>query len=738
MSRVFGHYRPRFAWLGKIAHSISRFFCRTFLESRHVYTLDKPYARQKLQEMREKLSRGETVWLVGIGPAGHNSGVALIEVHPERGMRLVSNDEEERFRGIKHCGEHPEEALAVLKSRLAEHGLAPQDIHAWLLTWNYSDLLALGFRMMFEQFPEGLRLWDKRTSPSFDFRGYFWEVGRLPARLQQQFGLNRPQSVISMPHHANHASMSFALSPFNKCTEPVMVTVLDGFGDEGAMSLFVVKDGKLTCLRKNDSIVESLGTFYSIISSSKGGWTSLSSEGRYMGAAAWGDGDRLTNPYYKRLRQIFYFGADGVVSVNRTMANWQHSGELDPFRQPLVDIIGPPIPQDKMWNPDAVLSVDDVRHSAITRDRVDLSAATQLIFEDVIFHIVEHFIRTSKSDRLVMTGGTALNCLANMKLVEHFDRDWYLRNLGLDTHLKLWVPPIPGDAGVPVGAAMQFAMLAGAKTGEPMRHAFYCGRASSDEEIQAALDASEDIESRELGNINNPATLAAVGDLAACIVSQDGALGIFQGAAETGPRALGHRSILANPANPKTLQNINNLVKFREAIRPLAPMATLEAAKRFFDLADGAATDNYNAYNYMVLTVAARPEAYEKIPAVIHHDGTARLQIVRPEHDPLVHAYLKGMGRRVGAEVSVNTSLNVGSPIAQTPEQAITTLRRAKALTALLMVSAEGQARLVWHHVEVPPLKDGGRQLLEWYDAWESAQSNTSTIATVSESLSFA
>jgi len=84
----------------------------------------------------------------------------------------------------------------------------------------------------------------------------------------------------------------------------------------------------------------------------------------------------------------------------------------------------------------------------------------------------------------------------------------------------------------------------------------------------------------------------------------------------------------------------------------------------------------------------------------------------------LIHAYLKAMGRRVGAEVSVNTSLNVGSPIAQTPEHAITTLRRAKALTALLMVSAEGNARLVWHNIENPPLKDGGRQLQKWYDAW--------------------
>jgi len=173
-------------------------------------------------------------------------------------------------------------------------------------------------------------------------------------------------------------------------------------------------------------------------------------------------------------------------------------------------------------------------------------------------------------------------------------------------------------------------------------------------------------------------------------------VGLFQGPAETGPRALGHRSILANPCNPKTLETINLRVKHREPIRPLAPMATLEAAQRFFELSPGAADDCYNAYNYMVLAVKARPEAREKIPAVVHKDGTSRLQIVREEHDPFTYAYLKAMGRRVGVEVSVNTSLNVGSPIAQTPSQALAAMKRARALSGIVMIAADGQAWLAW------------------------------------------
>ena len=177
----------------------------------------------------------------------------------------------------------------------------------------------------------------------------------------------------------------------------------------------------------------------------------------------------------------------------------------------------------------------------------------------------------------------------------------------------------------------------------------------------------------------------------AYMTSQDGIIALYQGAAETGPRALGHRSILANPRNPRTREFLNARVKYREAIRPLAPMMTREAALKWFELSDGAADADYNAYNYMVLTAPAKPDAAARIPAVIHADGTGRLQIVREATDPLTHAYLKALGRRNGEEVAVNTSFNVAGPIAQTPEQAIETLRRAKGMDAVVMIAEEGR-----------------------------------------------
>jgi carbamoyltransferase len=202
------------------------------------------------------------------------------------------------------------------------------------------------------------------------------------------------------------------------------------------------------------------------------------------------------------------------------------------------------------------------------------------------------------------------------------------------------------------------------------------------------------------------------------MVSQNGVIAIYQGAAETGPRALGHRSILANPCDPQARERLNERVKYRESIRPLAPMATLEAAKQYFELLPGASDANYNAYNYMVLTALSKPGAREKIPAVIHSDGTGRIQIVRGEDDPLTYAYLKALGRRIGVEISVNTSFNVAGPIAQTPDQAIDTLRRSRGLDAVLMVADDGTVHAAWHGGE----RDSGR-FRNWFAVWKTTRS---------------
>ena len=260
-----------------------------------------------------------------------------------------------------------------------------------------------------------------------------------------------------------------------------------------------------------------------------------------------------------------------------------------------------------------------------------------------------------------------------------------------------------------------FAASVGAGFGPPLKHAFYCGRASSISEILAALKSAADLAWMVVGDASHRSGIDAIADLMAFITARDGIVAICQGSAETGPRALGHRSIVANACNPHTRDFLNARVKHREQIRPLAPMATLTAAMDLFELGDGGSDDNYNAYNYMVLTARAKPHARLQVPAVIHADGTARIQIVREDTDAVTFAYLKALGRRTGVEVAVNTSFNVAAPIAQSPVQALDTLRRANGMDGVFIFSDDGPVVVAW--AKEPRTGIGGR-IRKWVVDW--------------------
>jgi carbamoyltransferase len=671
------------------------------------------FAAGRIAAIRERLRRGQTVYIAGLGASGtHNTGVALIEVSQDAGPRIIVNNEEERFSGNKHTTEYPQASLEAMVETLRRMGRGIGDIAAFVTTWDYPVLLATIVRTVLEEAPSSLKLLTTPIGTTSD-RRRMDQMRRTPKILARQFGLPGHVPLICLPHHDNHAWFSFAASPFADGDEPVAIAVLDGTGDQGSISLYAVENGEMRRLYCNDSMFDSLGAFYSVISSTQGGWTWLSSEGRYMGAAAWGDMNRASNPYYARLKQVLHFGDDGEVRLNRALANWYCDPLDHPYKPALTEILGEPLKPDQLWNPDAVLRVEDIHHRPDTRDRLDKAAATQLVLEDAMIHVVDHLLRVTGANRLVLTGGVALNAVGNMRLLEHFNEAWFAACQQRKARLHLWVPPTPGDPGVTIGAAWLLAHLAGAPRGAPMTHAFYCGTSPTTHDITAALDA-DDIASERIGDISTADGRDAIADLMAFMVAQSGVIALCQGAAETGPRALGHRSILANPCDPAVRERLNERVKYREAIRPLAPMATLEAAKEYFDLLEGASDGDYNAYNYMVLTAQSKPQARAKIPAVIHADGTGRIQIVREHDDPLTYAYLKALGRHIGVELSVNTSFNVAGPIAQTPRQAIDTLRRSKGLDVVLLVADDGAVTAAWHG----GARDSGR-FTGWFSQWK-------------------
>ncbi len=707
---------PRHPGIAAAGYHLARALAEPAMARIGFCRIGSEFANLRIASIRERLQRGDTVYIAGLACSGtHNSGVALIEVTQAGGPRIVVNNEEERFSGNKHTTEYPRASIDAMVETLQRMGRDVDDIAAFVTTWDYPVLLATLVRTVLEEAPASLKLLTMPIGPAID-RRRMDQMRRTPKILARQLGLTGRVPLICMPHHDNHAWFSFAASPFADSNEPVAIAVIDGTGDQGSISLYVAKDGAMRQLYCNDSVFDSLGAFYSVISSTQGGWTWLSSEGRYMGAAAWGDMNRATNPYYARLKEVLQLGADGEIKLNRAMANW-YSDPLDnPYHAPLIAILGAPLQPDQLWNPDAVLRVEDIHHRPETKDRLDKAAATQLVFEDAIIHVVDHLLRLTGANRLVLTGGVALNAVGNMRLLEHFDAAWFEKSQQTSAHLHLWVPPTPADPGVTIGAAWLLAHLAGAPRGAPLTSAFYCGLAPLPEDIAAALRA-DDIASARVGDISRADGREAIADLMAFMVAQNGVIALYQGAAETGPRALGHRSILANPCDPGARELLNQRVKYREAIRPLAPMATLEAAKQYFELHDGASDADYNAYNYMVLTARSKPQALSKIPAVIHADGTGRIQIVREADDPLTHAYLKALGRRIGVEMSVNTSFNVAGPIAQTPSQAIDTLRRSRGLDVVLLIANDGAVFAAWHGGP----RDSGR-FTGWLSAWNEAR----------------
>jgi carbamoyltransferase len=354
---------PRHPWLAAGGFRAVLPLLERYYAYKKIYRTTSRYALRRLELVREKLARGETVYLAGIGATGfHNSGIALIEVSRDRGPRIICNNEEERFSGKKHCTDFPRESLRDLQLIMDRIGIGPEDISAWLGTWDYAALGATIFRTALEEFPASLSLFRAHETPVLNV-GNIDPATRGPRHLSRALGLSELVPIIGIPHHENHAWFSFCTSPFARSETPVMVSVLDGTGDIGSISLYVAEAGAMRLLRCNRSVFDSLGTYYGVISSTQGGWSWLSSEGRYMGAAAYGNGDRETNPYYRELRNILSLRPQGQLYLNRALANWPRDLFDNPYTPELTRILGKPVASEDMWNPDAVKRVEDINHN---------------------------------------------------------------------------------------------------------------------------------------------------------------------------------------------------------------------------------------------------------------------------------------------------------------------------------------------------------------------------------------
>jgi carbamoyltransferase len=291
-------------------------------------------------------------------------------------------------------------------------------------------------------------------------------------------------------------------------------------------------------------------------------------------------------------------------------------------------------------SPDWDALVERARDGAWGLEHADLAASVQRRLEEVLIELAHGLHETTGETRLSLAGGVALNCVANSVLLEHGPFD------------EVWVQPAAGDAGTALGAALAVSAELGDEP-QPMPTAAL-GRSFPDDEIRACLDEAQ-VSYEHVDDVTEPVAEA---------LANDAIVAWFQGRSEFGPRALGHRSLLAHPGRAENLDRLN-AVKGREPFRPVAPM-TLEA--RAAEIFEGGPLPS----PYMLFTHRVRSEWRERIPAVVHVDGTARVQTVSARDEPLVAHLLGAFQRRTGLPVLVNTSLNTGGrPMVDDPRDAL-------------------------------------------------------------------
>jgi len=293
----------------------------------------------------------------------------------------------------------------------------------------------------------------------------------------------------------------------------------------------------------------------------------------------------------------------------------------------------------------------DARAGAGFADCANLAAAGQRAFEDALLEVARWLHAETGLDQLCFAGGTALNCSANERLL----RETPFR--------EVFIPPAPGDAGTALGCALYGLIdLAGASGNYRWTHD-YLGPAPLPQAIEAALVGHDDLRIEHLPD------KAALCTRTLDLLCSRRVLGLFQGASEFGPRALGHRSILADPRSAAMREWINARVKQREWFRPLAPAVLEERAAAYFDLP--------RASPFMQFAAPVRPDMIARVPAIAHVDGSARLQTVGPDDDPLLRRLLQGFETRTGIPVLLNTSFNgKDEPIVETPAEALAAFRR--------------------------------------------------------------
>jgi carbamoyltransferase len=523
---------------------------------------------------------------------------------------VIAAAAEERFNRRKHSGAFPAHAINYC---MAEAGLSLGDVDEIVHGFDYQPL-----QKLYSLDPLSQRLYREVFSKD--------SLLKFVRRDLPDFRLNRVRQVA---HHLTHAASAYYTSGWDEC----LVVVIDGMGEAHSVSIYHAHAGRLDLVRQL-SASDSIGVLYSLVTLHLG-FDFNADEYKIMGLAPYGRPERY--------RAFF----DGAVELR----------EDGTFRIPILRLNRSREERENYLATRRYLSEHLIKERRpeddIGDDHRDVAAALQACLDDTMQHLCGHFARKLALRRLAMAGGVALNCTANGKLMRsgHFD--------------QIYIQPAAGDDGTALGAALYRAAGAGEVVNKRLATPFF-GPAHSLDAVETAIAQFADrIEVKRFASLSETCAEAAR------LIAAGRVIAWYRGRMEFGPRALGHRSILADPGHLEMRDRINAMVKMREAFRPFAPAVTSEQAHRWFDVEPMAELP------YMVVIVNVREEHRATLPAITHVDGTARLQTVSSRDNADFHQLLRAVGRTTGREMVLNTSFNVkGQPIVNTPREAIDTYLR--------------------------------------------------------------
>ena len=492
-----------------------------------------------------------------------------------------------------------------------------------------------------------------------------WLVDKLwiAGRIAQEVGVPRDRILFS-EHHLSHAASAFFCSPFE---EAALLTV-DGVGEWATATAGRGRGTDIQLLREI-RFPHSIGLLYSAFTAFLGFEVN---EGEYkvMGMAPYGQ-----PRYVDLVRKLVRMAPDGSFALDLDYFTF-HRSTKNSYSRRFVELFGAPRPADDHFFTAASgyppyfgpRPADFDAQARRNQHYADIAASIQVVTEQLVVNMARALHEETGLDRLCLAGGVALNSVANTKI---------LKSSGFK---ELYVQPAAGDAGGALGAALYaYHALLGKPRSFMMDHAFW-GPAHRDADVRAFLDG----ESIAYERLDEPALVDRVAEA----IAGGAVIGWFHGRAEWGPRALGHRSILADPRRADMKDVVNTKIKYREPYRPFAPSVLAERVGEFFD-APGVAAQHPS--RFMLLVVDVAPSKRNVIPAVTHVDGTGRLQVVVREGNERYHALISRFGEVTGVPVLLNTSFNLrGEPIVNTPREAYTTFVRSQ-LDALVLENC-----LVW------------------------------------------